>query len=97
MISKHSKTWTVYEKGVNNSYGQAQAGPQKLTAVITIVPFVPSKEQTDVRFVNSTHFGLTKELNISGGDRISDGVISYIVEYEVSETRLHQLYLRKLV
>ena len=91
------KRWNLYSPSINNSYGQPTKGLLKSTADISILPYVPTANEADVRFSTSTHFGLTAAEGIESGDYISDGVLNYIVEYQINITRYKQLYLREVV
>jgi len=97
MINKVSKTWSVYGKSLNNAYGQSVKGELKTSCDISIVIYVKNKNEADVRFVDTTHVGFTKNLTIVSGDYITDGVELFLVEYTIPTTRQHQLFLREQV
>jgi len=97
MLSNFRRDWDVHEGTANNGYGQSTIGDLIGNAFISVVPFTKSVDQTDVRFADATHFGLTKDNTILGGNYITDGVKTYIVEYALPETRQSQLYLREVI
>ena len=97
MISKFRKTWDVYTPGANNTYGQSTTKTflRKIDVAITL--YVKSKQENDVRFVDTTHVGFTSDKTIASGQYLVNGAETYLIEYTIPNTRWNQLYLRLVV
>lgn len=66
----------------------------------TVEAFVSLKQQrqneTDMRYIDSTHLGLTKDKGIKEGWRLSDGSCKYVVKLVNNDGRLAQLTLQEV-
>lgn len=93
------KTYLVEEHiETLDAYGQVSFSYKPL---FTVDAFVSLKQQrpneTDVRYVDSTHIGITREKNIKIGWRLTEGSTKYIVKLVNNDGRMAQLTLQEVI
>lgn len=96
MLSKLIKTYEMYSSSGKDEYGQANEHTLVGTVDVAVSDLNHSIDRTNPLFGESTHLGLTKSKSLNKGDRIQLSEVKYAVEYVILETRLTQLFLKKV-
>lgn len=96
MLDRLEKTYELYHSDGEDAYGQASEHMLIGIVEVKISHLDYSTDRHIPKFVNSTHLGLTKDNSINVGDILKANGDEFQVEYIILETRLIQLFLKKV-
>lgn len=95
MIGMQIVTVKSFPEG-KDKYGQTKQGDFTTREVEMIVKVYSQSNTNDIRFIDVTNIGLTKDNNIADGNEIIIGKDTYSVIYTIPSGRLHQIFMKKV-